>query len=147
MSCCSYQVSKLLQLFAAREIADKIASTEPRVIINMLNPGLCRTELSRNATGATRIQLMVMKRLLGRTAEEGSRTLVHATTAPESHGVYLHDCKLQKYVYTMKELIGQRTDSLIATVCQSSLLALMVKKHRRKSGGSWPRSSRLSSLG
>ena len=93
----SYPVSKLLQLLAAREIAEKITNKEPRVIINTLNPGFCHSELARNATGTTLVRLKVMKYLLARTTEEGSRTLVHATVAgPESHGVFLHDCKLEK---------------------------------------------------
>ena len=36
-----------------------------------------------------------MKLLVARTTEYGSRTLVHAASqGPESHGQYLHDCKI-----------------------------------------------------
>lgn len=37
----------------------------------------------------------VMKALLARTTEAGSRTIVHAASSgPETHGKYLSDCKL-----------------------------------------------------
>ena len=39
----------------------------------------------------------VMRAAIGWTAEEGSRTLVHAvTTGKESHGVFISMCSLQK---------------------------------------------------
>lgn len=37
------------------------------------------------------------EKLMARTTEEGSRTLVHAATrGPETHGKYLNDCKIAK---------------------------------------------------
>jgi retinol dehydrogenase-12 len=93
--CCSYPVSKLLQVFAVREIAAKIANKQPKVVLNMLNPGLCKTALTRNATGMTGVTMAVSKALLGRTAEEGSRVLVYAATlGPDSQGLYISDCKI-----------------------------------------------------
>lgn len=93
-----YPASKLLQVFAFREIYPKLANKEPKVVLNMLNPGLCKTSLTRNATGVTKVQMAVFKGLLGRSAEMGSRTLVHAATAgPESHGCYMSDCDINKY--------------------------------------------------
>ena len=95
----SYQVTKLLQLLAVREIADQIANKEPFVIINAVDPGLCYTDLTRSATGVTFVAMKVMRALLAWTAEEGGRTLVFASVAgPESHGVYITGCKLQKFV-------------------------------------------------
>lgn len=42
--------------------------------------------------------MKLMRALLAWTAEEGSRTLVHATTVGrESHGVFISGCKLEKY--------------------------------------------------
>lgn len=90
-------MSKLLQLFAAREIADKIAKTKPFVILSTVNPGLCYTDLTRNATGTTFVAMKIMRALLAWTAEEGSRTLVHATIAgPESHGIFISQCNIKK---------------------------------------------------
>ena len=92
-----YPVSKLLQIFATREIAAKIADEKPKVVLNIISPGLVKTALTRDATGVTKIAMATAKFLIARTSEEGSRTLVHAATAgPESHGVYFVNCDLNK---------------------------------------------------
>ena len=90
-------MSKLLQLLAVREMAERTADNKPFVVINTINPGLCQTDLTRSAQGATAFVMATIKALLARTAEEGSRTLVHATVAgPESHGVMISECKFKK---------------------------------------------------
>jgi len=86
-----YNASKLLEVFSSRQmVADYCPSKEYPVITNFLTPGLCHSELMREAAFLGRI----VKFILGaRTTEVGSRTLVHATQAgPESHGQYLSDC-------------------------------------------------------
>lgn len=93
----SYPVSKLLQAFAVREIADKTSTKDTRVVLNMVDPGLCYTDLTRSATGKTYYVMKIMRRLLAWTAEEGSRNLVYAAAAGRaSHGVYISEAKLQK---------------------------------------------------
>ncbi|KAI9880399.1 MAG: hypothetical protein M1830_003439 [Pleopsidium flavum] len=89
-----YNLSKLLEVFAVRELASKTSQSEPEVAINMLNPGFCHSELLRNATGMQGMVMAGMKALLARTTEEGSRTLVHAAgVGMETHGKYLSDCQ------------------------------------------------------
>ena len=93
----SYQVSKLLQLFAVRRVAEKTSHREPFVIVNTVNPGLCYTDLTRSAEGITYYVMKIMRALLAWSAEEGSRTLVDAATkGPDSHGVFISMCKLKK---------------------------------------------------
>eukprot|EP01111_Echinosteliopsis_oligospora_P011740 TRINITY_DN3936_c0_g1_i1.p1 TRINITY_DN3936_c0_g1~~TRINITY_DN3936_c0_g1_i1.p1 ORF type:complete len:335 (-),score=69.72 TRINITY_DN3936_c0_g1_i1:33-1037(-) len=75
-----YQVSKLLNVYMARKIASLIKSP---IAIHLLNPGLCRTELSRDATGMKKRIIETLKFLVGRTAEQGARTLVHAAVHEE----------------------------------------------------------------
>lgn len=95
-----YNVSKLLEVFFTRELA--LRSPFPRdpakkgdegdVIINFLNPGLCHSELGReiNTWG-----FWMLKLLLARSTEVGSRTFVHAAGAgQESHGAYLTECQV-----------------------------------------------------
>ncbi|KAH7068506.1 hypothetical protein FB567DRAFT_250698 [Paraphoma chrysanthemicola] len=86
-----YQVSKLLEVLAAREFcALHPASTFP-VTLNFVNPGLCHSELSRDSGWF----LYFLKLVLARTTEVGSRTLVHAgSSGQESHGQYLSDAKI-----------------------------------------------------
>ena len=83
-----YQTSKLLEVLVVRQIAPKLEGSS--VILNMLNPGLCHSELSRNAG----LSLTIMKFFLARTTEVGSRTLVAAAVAGSgSHGKYMTDAK------------------------------------------------------
>lgn len=105
-----YNVSKLLEVFACREIAEltgspSVYSTSAKpaatktvtrdfpVTINFLNPGLCHSELTRDLDVPS---IRIMKTLLGRTTEAGSRTQVHAAGAgSETHGEYLSDCTIR----------------------------------------------------
>lgn len=92
-----YPVSKLLVVLCAREMAAKIkdsnkGSNQHDVILNYVNPGLCHSQLGREGS----MVLEIMKFLLARTTEVGSRTLVDASLqhGSESHGHYVSDCKL-----------------------------------------------------
>ena len=90
-----YPISKLLQVFAVRGLAKKIPKKQ--LILNMVDPGLCYTDLTRSAKGSTYYVMKTMRKLLAWTAEEGSRNLVFAASVgPASHGVYLEDGKVIK---------------------------------------------------
>jgi NAD(P)-dependent dehydrogenase (short-subunit alcohol dehydrogenase family) len=81
-----YPVSKLLEVLVIRAIAPSLAGTG--VILDYLNPGLCHSELSRDAGFA----LTLLKFFLARSTELGSRTLVAAAAAPPAaHGKYMTD--------------------------------------------------------
>lgn len=87
-----YQVTKLLEVLAVRAMADARGSTSIPVTINCVNPGLCHSELGRDLG----FFFSLMKMVLARSTEKGSRTLVDAgTKGPESHGCYLSDCKIE----------------------------------------------------
>lgn len=85
-----YSTSKLLEVLVIREWATRMA--ESRVVVNMLNPGFCHSQLTREVSS---LPLNLLKALVARTTEVGSRTLVAAATAgPESHGAYMTDGKV-----------------------------------------------------
>lgn len=90
-----YPISKLLEVLAVRQLAPKLAGSG--VVLNMLNPGLCHSELARDAGMSPRgIVLAVLKFLLARSTEMGSRTLVAAAAVgEESHGKYMTDGKVE----------------------------------------------------
>lgn len=67
-----YPESKLLEVLLVRELVNHLSSTEPKVIVNMINPGLCESELARNAGWG----LWLLKLLFARSTEVGSRSLV-----------------------------------------------------------------------
>ena len=63
-----------------------------------MNPGFCKTTLSRNAPPAFREKLAAQAKF-ARTPEDGSRTLLHGAFAGEdSHGKYLSSCAIAEYV-------------------------------------------------
>lgn len=85
-----YPVSKLLEVLVVRQIAPKLRGTG--IILNMINPGLCKSSLSRNAKSIRKAIFVVMLAVLARTTEVGSRTLVAGAEAgEESHGKYMTD--------------------------------------------------------
>ena len=67
------------------------------MIDGSVNPGLCKTELSRESDSWTFWAILV---LFARTAEQGSRTLTHAAIGGDGEGFkgeYLSDCKVDTY--------------------------------------------------
>lgn len=100
-----YNVSKLLVVLLVRELAaalDASASSstggggKPRVVVNALNPGFCRTQLFRRMPFPFDYVVALGLLLLGRTAEMGSRTLVVAAAAgEETQGKYMESCQLR----------------------------------------------------
>ncbi|KAK9457092.1 short chain dehydrogenase sol3 [Dipodascopsis uninucleata] len=81
-----YSTSKLMEVLIVQQIAPKLEDSG--VIVNMLNPGLCHSELSRDAG----LHVQILKFFFARTTEVGSRTLVAAAAAgQESHGRYMHN--------------------------------------------------------
>ncbi|KAI9840936.1 MAG: putative secondary metabolism biosynthetic enzyme [Sclerophora amabilis] len=88
-----YNLSKLLEVLAVREISSQTSSSsKPPVVINVLNPGLCHSALTRDLTGLRGYMIGAMKAVLARTTEVGSRTLVASVDAgEESHGQYMSD--------------------------------------------------------
>lgn len=87
-----YPMSKLVGILYGRELAARTEkNNKSAVIINFPNPGLCQSELAREGL----ISVKIMKFLLARSTECGSRTLVNATEAgPESQGQYLSACRI-----------------------------------------------------
>ena len=96
-----YNVSKLLLHYAIQELAAQSpldSASASGVIITDVTPGACESDLFRDETGWLQsiIQPILVK-LIARTTEVGSRTLVHSVNpelGPEAHGRFLMDCKV-----------------------------------------------------
>ncbi|KAL6866728.1 NAD(P)-binding protein [Trichoderma novae-zelandiae] len=92
-----YTVTKLLEHMAARQLAALRPVPELGVIVNVVDPGFCKTGLNKELSLWTRAKAWFAKLALGRSAEMGSRTLVHAVKAgEESHGKYLTSCEIRE---------------------------------------------------
>lgn len=93
-----YAVTKLIVMLFADELArrtprydngdDSAEGGRPRVVVNSVAPGFCKSDLlTREETPWV---LRLIQALIARTAEEGSKTLLHgAAQGPKSHGKYL----------------------------------------------------------
>lgn len=87
-----YPLSKLLEVFGVRSIAEQSPADKFPVTVNCLNPGLCQSELGRDSNS---FMFWLIKLLLARSTEVGSRTVFHAgAQGVESHGQYLSDCDI-----------------------------------------------------
>ncbi|KAB8239283.1 uncharacterized protein BDW43DRAFT_319458 [Aspergillus alliaceus] len=81
-----YPTSKLVGILAVREMVARLR--DESVVVNMINPGFCHSQLAREGGWS----MAVMKMVLAKSTEEGSRTLVAgAVGGVESHGQYM-DC-------------------------------------------------------
>ncbi|OBT82420.1 hypothetical protein VE02_09390 [Pseudogymnoascus sp. 03VT05] len=90
-----YPLSKLAETLATRELAALAPVSRTGVVMNIVCPGSCKTDLSRHAPPAFLAVLLESKEKYGRTAEDGSRTLLHGAVAgKESHGRYLSSCRI-----------------------------------------------------
>lgn len=89
-----YPSTKLFLIYCGRELAKLVpkqqeGGTEPAVVLNMVHPGVCHSELVKDA----RIGYKTFELLLARSSEKGGRTLVDgAVKGVESHGEYLSSC-------------------------------------------------------
>jgi len=108
-----YFLSKLLVMLCVRQLASLLTESsksehnpKPLVIVNNVAPGYCATSLFRyDDSVATRVSL----KILGRSSEEGSRTLVHGATAGrESHGEYLSECMVKKASAWVRSAEGEK---------------------------------------
>ncbi|TVY92653.1 hypothetical protein LAWI1_G001451 [Lachnellula willkommii] len=90
-----YEISKLMQILFVRELVSHIKANNPPsllVIINLVNPGLCVSTLATRDEKplAARIIESIIYKIIGRTTEVGSCTLVlGASAGPTSHGEYM----------------------------------------------------------
>lgn len=95
-----YNVSKLLVIYACRELADKIngsaKNSSTAIVINTPNPSYCKSALQLGTEHGRTTRAKVFEKVLARTTEEGGRTLVHGVTSgPETNGQYLTNCHVQ----------------------------------------------------
>ncbi|PHH81206.1 hypothetical protein CDD80_41 [Ophiocordyceps camponoti-rufipedis] len=105
-----YNVTKLLQLMATRELARACdASAKSNVIINALNPGFCDTELFRAVPAPFSLVIRFGLAIFGRTPEMGSRTLMSAAFAGhDTHGRYMTNCRMHSWPSLIDGAEGER---------------------------------------
>ncbi|KAJ7113306.1 hypothetical protein C8R43DRAFT_1138608 [Mycena crocata] len=90
----------VLNVFFVRALNARLGAATP-LIVDAVNPGFCASELGRNTSGVAGFIFGIMQRLLGFTAEEGSRRLVWAAVgSPENpddlRGGYINQCAVEE---------------------------------------------------
>jgi retinol dehydrogenase 12 len=86
-----YNDTKLMEILIFRELFRSVVKSPETypVTINIVNPGFCKTEFA-DGTG---LFLSILKSLIGRRADVGSRTYIHAASVgAQGQGKYLSDC-------------------------------------------------------
>ncbi|KAF6763188.1 hypothetical protein DFP72DRAFT_526448 [Ephemerocybe angulata] len=71
-----YHDSKLLSVFFTLSLAELLKNSP--IIVNTVNPGVCHSELNRSFTGVLGALSSIMLWVMGRTAEQGARSIVWA---------------------------------------------------------------------
>ncbi|KAL2835489.1 NAD(P)-binding protein [Aspergillus pseudoustus] len=93
-----YALTKLVEECAVRQFAALCPVERTGVIITMVAPGLCSTGLGREARTFTKMMHGAIRALMARTAEEGSRTILHGLlVGDEGHGKLLSGCKIKEF--------------------------------------------------
>lgn len=93
-----YPVSKLLNLFFARELASRLPEDSP-LVINAVNPGFCISTLRRNAPLSIAIVYWLWDVFIAWSTERGSRQLIFAALGnqdklDELKGAYITSSKI-----------------------------------------------------
>ena len=93
-----YALTKLVEECVVRQFAALYLVQDTGVVVNMVAPGLCSTGLGRDARTFTKIMHESIRAMMARSAEVGSRTILHGLVAgKESHGKLLSGCKIKEY--------------------------------------------------
>ncbi|KAJ7470258.1 hypothetical protein FB451DRAFT_1339818 [Mycena latifolia] len=87
-----YVTSKLLDLFLAREIA--ALPHAAGVVVNIVDPGLCRSELTRDFQAGLIFRLF--QRYVGWPTSQGALNLLYGVLAPTPPGAYVGACAIRE---------------------------------------------------
>ncbi|KAI8286434.1 Short chain dehydrogenase atnD [Colletotrichum sp. SAR11_57] len=109
-----YPLSKLMQVYMVRHLASLLPVSETGVVINVLDPGICATDLARNMPWFFRAYIGVMRVGYGISAEQGSRKLLHGVTAGEaSHGAFLAEMEVMEVPAWVEDEAGRRVQARV----------------------------------
>lgn len=102
-----YAITKLLEVLFVREIVAR-RPRDPSVVINLVNPGLCKSELERDA-GESGLAMRLMRSIIDRTTEVDGRALVLGASGPgDIHGEFMSDGKQQVVEGWIYQDVGRR---------------------------------------
>lgn len=92
-----YGISKLIEVLLVREVVSRLQTSNSaarEVVVNLVSPGLCKSELDRNANEPLIARIIggFFRAILDRKTDVGARIFVLAAYAgPSSNGEFLTD--------------------------------------------------------
>ncbi|KAH0834222.1 hypothetical protein J3R83DRAFT_11535 [Lanmaoa asiatica] len=87
-----YHQTKLLNVFFARALQDRLQSITP-LTVNAVTPGFCYSNLRRIFRGTLmNVPIVIMETLLAWTSEQGSRQLVYAAIGERDNEDHMKGC-------------------------------------------------------
>ncbi|KAF7865184.1 hypothetical protein EAF04_006161 [Stromatinia cepivora] len=120
----AYPLSKLLEIMAIRHLTNLLPLSRSGVVINLVCPGLCKTDLSRSVPPGLLEKIAKQKEQYGRIAEDGSRTLLYGAVASDhSHGCFLDSCTVaeNKVPSWVTDVDGKESQKLVWDAIASEL--------------------------
>jgi len=83
---------------AVRQFAAICPVERTGVVVTMVAPGLCSTGLGHEVRTFTKIMHEAIRAMMARTAEVGSRTILHGlVVGDQGHGKLLSGCKIKEF--------------------------------------------------
>ncbi|KAK3301879.1 uncharacterized protein B0T15DRAFT_515118 [Chaetomium strumarium] len=128
----TYSLTKLVENLVVHHLAQLLPVEKTGVIINTVCPGLCVTNLGRDAPPDVMDNLRQLHILYGRSSEDGSRTLLHGVVGGiETHGKYLDSCEIAEDTvmpgWAKNEDMQKRTWDVIAKELEAADLGCVAK--------------------
>ncbi|CRK88707.1 CLUMA_CG002369, isoform A [Clunio marinus] len=99
----SYNKSKLAQVYFTQHLDELCRMSHLNIQVHSIHPGIVHTDLFQNCSSG---YFPWIQKLFYKTAEQGSRTIVHAAMSPklEGHGgTYLSNCRIAKATRNQNE--------------------------------------------
>lgn len=117
-------------VLGSRDLAAKTTASAKDFVVSCVNPGWYKTELfSHEDLG---IERRFALRIMGRTGEEGSRTLVHASSADKlTHGKYLSECQVKPESQFVRSEVGQHVQERVANELRKALEQIQLARKGR----------------
>lgn len=114
-----YGIGKRLEVLLVREVVSRLKTSKSAargVVVNLVSPGLCKSELDRNANAPLVARTIggFLRAILDRRTDVGARTFVLAAYAgPSSNGEFLSDGKIQTLEPWFYEDVGSRVQKKV----------------------------------
>jgi NAD(P)-dependent dehydrogenase (short-subunit alcohol dehydrogenase family) len=113
--------SIVLNVFFARGLSERLR--DKPIIVNTVDPGYCHSDLARHTTGLTAWAAWLLKQLLARSTEQGSRQLIWACIGGKDNIDQLHGT----YISSMRVL--EPSDFVVSEEGKRAQTKLWVNNH------------------